>query len=258
MLDYFISDLHLSADYTEHASLLNQHWQRFIDQHAPRMARLFILGDLVDSWIGDDDDSDWAKQLCRQLKQLSDAGVAVHFLHGNRDFLVGPEFAKRCGLTLLPEQFDVVRGLWRLRVSHGDELCTSDLAYQQFRQQVRQPAWQSAFLSQSLIARRAFAASARAQSQQHQQSIDRAITDVDPVAVAAAFEALQIASGPRVLLHGHTHRPAIHRSELGIRIVLGDWLAQSDGQSWLHIDSDGHATLAAHGWQENFSVKVFS
>ncbi len=253
-MDYFISDLHLSADGSAAARAIAQHWQRFIDQHATRMARLFILGDLVDSWIGDDDDSELAISLAAQLRQLTEADIAVHFLHGNRDFLIGDAFAKGCGIGLLPERIHIHRARWQLCASHGDELCTSDLAYQKFRQQVRTPAWQTAFLAQPLAARRDFAAKARSHSQQHQQSVDIAITDVDPVAVNQAFAAAYSApNGAAALLHGHTHRPAIHQSPEGTRIVLGDWRADV-GASWLSIDADGLASLHAHGWQQQIRL----
>jgi UDP-2,3-diacylglucosamine hydrolase len=252
MHDFFISDLHLSAD----APLLQQRFSEFLHTHQAQMGRLFILGDLVDAWVGDDDDSPFATELGRQIATLSQRGVAVAFLHGNRDFLIGPDFCQRSGMQLLPDYTDIESAGCVIRLSHGDALCTADLPYQQFRAQVRAPAWQQAFLAQPLSARREFANKARAQSKAHQADGDvadghMAITDAAAAAVTLALQ--QAPSG--LLLHGHTHRPALHQEPSGTRIVLGDWgVDVAAGPSWLKIAANGAASLHARGWRKDFDL----
>ena len=202
------------------------------------MQALYILGDFFDAWIGDDDDQPLAQDVAAALKPIADAGCALFFMHGNRDFLLGSVYAERCGLSLLPEIQPL--GDTNLVLCHGDHLCTQDFAYQNFRAQVRNPEWQARFLAQPLSARRAFAAQARAQSQAHQRELIAAIGDADKDAVSG----LQRAYPGQTLIHGHTHRPGVHHSVLGQRIVLGDW--RTGEPSWLGLDSN-RVELVAHG-----------
>jgi UDP-2,3-diacylglucosamine hydrolase len=237
---YFISDLHLS----ESEPALTELFYRFLADHAPQMQALYILGDFFDAWIGDDDDRPLAHAVAAALTQT--AGTAkVFFMHGNRDFLLGSAYAQRCGMALLPEILPVNEA--RIVLCHGDHLCTQDLAYQSFRAQVRNPHWQANFLAEPLAARRAFAAQARAQSQAHQKELMPTIADVD----ADAVMELQCAHPALTVIHGHTHRPGVHQTIQGQRIVLGDW---RDGEpSWLGLDGS-NGELVAHGQSWRFAV----
>lgn len=232
---YSISDLHLSADEPELTALFFD----FLKEHGSQMHSLDILGDFFDAWIGDDDDCTFVQTVALQLKQISEK-FPVRFAHGNRDFLLGHTFAQQTGITLLDEIS--VEHNWI--ICHGDHLCTDDLAYMQFRQQVRNPAWQQVFLSQPLETRRQFAANARAQSKAHQQNAAMAIMDVN----TGALDQLMQAHPNHVLLHGHTHRPGVFKQQFGTRIVLGDW--RINQPSYLRC-TDQEFILFAHGqrWQ---------
>lgn len=239
MTTLFISDLHLEPERPEITRLFGD----FIDGEARGAEALYILGDLFEAWVGDDDPSDTGAFVASKLRALVDRGVPVHFQHGNRDFLVGRDFAQRAGVALLPENAVVMLHGKPALLMHGDTLCTEDVAYQAFRAQTRDPAWRAQFLAQPLAARLAFAAQARAASLQRQQAMkqdDRAqfetVTDVSPDAVRETFARY----GIDTIIHGHTHRPAIHAVDVDgrncERIVLGDWYTQG---SLLRVDSDG-------------------
>ncbi|HET6632672.1 MAG TPA: UDP-2,3-diacylglucosamine diphosphatase [Rhodanobacteraceae bacterium] len=222
MSTLFISDLHLDAARPAIVEL----FERFLAGEAQEAEALYILGDLFESWIGDDDDSELATRAARALRGLADHGVPVHFMAGNRDFLLGADYAARCGMTLLEDGTVVDLHGTPTLLMHGDTLCTDDAAYQRFRTQVRDPAWQRDFLARPLAERRAFAAQARAASQAHTGGASEAIMDVNATAVAAALRQ----AGVHHLVHGHTHRPAVHALDLdgqpAERIVLGDWYDQ--------------------------------
>lgn len=239
MTTLFISDLHLDPERPEVTRLFGD----FIDGEARGADALYILGDLFEAWVGDDDPAEIGAFVAARLRALSDAGVPVFFQHGNRDFLVGRDFARRAGATLLAESAVVILYGRPTLLMHGDSLCTDDLAYQAFRAQTRDPAWRAGFLAQPLAARLAFAAQARAASQQRQQALkhdDRGqfetVTDVSPAAVHATLARY----GIDTLIHGHTHRPAIHALDIdgrrARRVVLGDWYTQG---SVLRVDADG-------------------
>ena len=235
MTTLFISDLHLDAE----RPAITELFGRFIDEEVRGADALYILGDLFEAWVGDDDPSDAGDFVAEKLRGLRGAGVPVYFMRGNRDFLLGDAYAARAGITILPDPAVVMlRGKPTL-LMHGDTLCSNDLAYQQFRAQTRAPEWQRQFLSQPLPTRLAFAQQARAASQAHQSGLEAqgamdAITDVTPATVAASFTRF----GIDTLIHGHTHRPAVHTHEGGTRIVLGDWYEQG---SVLRVDADAHA-----------------
>jgi len=239
MTTLFISDLHLDPERPEITRLFGD----FIANEACSADALYILGDLFEAWVGDDDTSEPGVFVASTLRALADSGVPVYFQHGNRDFLVGRDFAQRAGITLLPENAVILLHGKPVLLMHGDTLCTDDTAYQAFRAQTRDPAWRAQFLAQPLAARLAFAAQARAASQQRQQAMkqdDRAqfetVTDVSPVAVRETFARY----GVNTIIHGHTHRPAIHALDVDgrdcERIVLGDWYAQG---SVLRADAGG-------------------
>jgi UDP-2,3-diacylglucosamine hydrolase len=232
-----VSDLHLDAA----RPAITECFLRFLCTDAASARALYILGDLFEAWVGDDETTEPAQAVRAGLRGMTQGGVPVFFLRGNRDFLIGPRFAAETGLQLLPDPAVVALYGQPTLLMHGDLLCTDDLAYQSFRNQVRDPAWQVQFLAQPLPARQAFAAQARAASQIHQQGLQQArqleaITDVNEDAVRSTLQRY----GVTRLIHGHTHRPAIHPLRLGTRsaqrIVLGDWYAQG---SVLRLESDG-------------------
>jgi UDP-2,3-diacylglucosamine hydrolase len=224
----FISDLHLEADRPE----IGRQFLSFLEREAAGADALYILGDLFEYWIGDDDPDPYYADMKTALAGLTDRGVPVFFLHGNRDFLIGERFAEETGLRLLPDPSLVNVYGRTILLSHGDALCTEDVEYQKVRALTRDPQWQAMMLEKSVDERRAIARQARADSMAHGASIDLAISDVNPTAV----ENLLRTHGADILLHGHTHRPAIHEFLLGdrpaMRIVLGDWYTQGSVVRW--------------------------
>lgn len=232
MSTLFIADLHLDDARPDITAL----FERFLASDEARSANAFyILGDLVEAWIGDDDDAELPSRIAAATRGLRDAGVPVYFMVGNRDFLLGETFAGRAGITLLDDgTVHDIEGVPTL-LMHGDVLCTDDVEYQAVRAQVRTDAWKAQILSMPLEARRAFAAKARSDSKSRTGRIDETIMDVNQGAVQAAMRQ----AGVRRLVHGHTHRPAIHDFVLdgapAQRIVLGDWY---DHGSVLSIDGD--------------------
>ncbi|TYT25338.1 UDP-2,3-diacylglucosamine diphosphatase [Luteimonas viscosa] len=237
MTTLFVSDLHLDPARPEITRLFGD----FLDGEARGADALYILGDLFEAWVGDDDPSQAGGFVAGKLRALADAGVPVFFQRGNRDFLVGPAYARRAGMRILPDPAVVVVGHEPVLLSHGDLLCTDDTAYQAFRAQTRDPAWQERFLAQPLEARLAFASQARAASVARQGELKQdgtmeTITDV----AAAAVEDMFLRYGVSMLIHGHTHRPATHALTVAgharRRIVLGDWYQQG---SVLRADDTG-------------------
>ncbi|KAA3626056.1 MAG: UDP-2,3-diacylglucosamine diphosphatase [Proteobacteria bacterium] len=215
----FISDLHLDEDRPEVVEL----FYAFLNQRAMRAAALYILGDFFEVWIGDDDDSPLASTVIKQLRRLADRGVPVFLMVGNRDFLIGERFAEMSRCRLLPEPSVIDLFGTPTLLLHGDSLCTDDREYQAFRKQVRGAEWRSGFLARSLQERSAAARELRTASRRRSRDKPQAIMDVNNGAV---IEALRT-HGVYQLIHGHTHRPAIHRLEVdgtsAQRIVLGDW-----------------------------------
>jgi UDP-2,3-diacylglucosamine hydrolase len=236
MSTLFISDLHLDDARPE----ITQLFLNFLSNTAIHAEALYILGDLFEAWVGDDEKSIIANHVRKSLRTLSDAGTSIFFMRGNRDFLTGQLFADDCGLTLLPDPCVIDLYGTPYLLMHGDLLCTDDIGYLAFRAQVRNPSWQTSFLAQPLAARLAFAAQARKASQQHQSEImkdsQENIMDVNQTSV----ESLMLQYGVGRLIHGHTHRPAIHsfinKHMHHQRIVLGDWYTQG---SMLRVNPDG-------------------
>lgn len=237
----FISDLHLSADRPDTTRTLTE----FLSGPARTAEALYILGDLFEAWVGDDLlDSplgDEYRGVTDALRELTDSGVPVAIMHGNRDFLLGQHFARASGCTLLtdPHPLDLY-GTPSL-LSHGDLLCTDDTAYQQFRAQVRDPAWQQAMLQQPLQQRLQMAAQYRADSRQHNQEKAEEIMDVNQEAVEDLMRRHRV----RRLIHGHTHRPNQHRFMLDgepvERLVLDAWY---EGGSYLRCRAEGCESVA--------------
>lgn len=234
MTTLFLSDLHLDESRPE----ITAQFEAFCAGEAREAEAVYLLGDLFEAFVGDDDDGEIANRVAAATRGLSESGVPVAFMRGNRDFLVSTDYAARAGWALLADPAVILLGGEPTLLMHGDLLCLDDVAYQTFRRQVRDPTWQAAFLSQPLAARRAFAARARAASAAAQSGRDETIGDVTPSEV----ERVMAFYGVRRLIHGHTHRPAMHAvnlpSGMGQRIVLGDWYEQG---SVLRVDGDGFA-----------------
>lgn len=230
----FISDVHLSAAQPALTAL----FLRFLSQAASTAHTLYILGDLFETWIGDDDPAALGDEVAAALQRLHAAGVTLYFTHGNRDFLLGERFAAAAHLQLLPEITRIEVAGESVLVLHGDSLCIDDVEYQHFRAQVRNPAWQAQILSLPLPQRRALASQLRETSRHAHADKPAEITDVNQEAV----EQLLRNHGVQHLIHGHTHRPAIHTWHLDRqavrRAVLGAWQEQQG--SVLRCD--------AHGW----------
>jgi len=222
MTTLLISDLHLDPQRPRILDLFAD----LLAGEARRADALYILGDLFDSWIGDDDDAALAVQVAQATRALRDSGVPIWFMHGNRDFLLGADYAARAGMSLLADPSVVELGGERVLLMHGDTLCTDDTEYLKFRALVRDPRWQAQFLAKPLAERRAFAAQARGESRRHTSAAKPEIMDVNQEAVAAAMRT----HGVHKLIHGHTHRPATHHFDLdgrtAERVVLGDWYEQ--------------------------------
>jgi UDP-2,3-diacylglucosamine hydrolase len=233
MSTLFISDLHLHEGRPE----VMQWLRAFLSGPAPRADALYILGDLFEFWIGDDTLSPLADEVAQHTARLNAAGVPCYFIHGNRDFLLGPEYAQRAGLRLLGEEVVVDLYGRRTLLLHGDTLCTDYVQYQAFRRQSRDPAWQAAVLARSVEDRLRMAREARDASRRHTGSMAMEIMDVNPAAVLEAFGR----HGVDRMIHGHTHRPAFHEHLLddgsrGQRIVLADW---DQNGSYLAVSAGG-------------------
>ena len=218
----FVSDLHIDAD----APRVLHGFRDFLAREAPRADALYILGDLVEVWVGDDDDGPTATAV-REALVAATRHCQVFVMHGNRDFLLGDAFAADTGVTLVPDPYVVQPRTDgpRLLLTHGDAFCTRDAAYQQARALLRSPAWQADVLARTLPERRALARSLRDQSRAANANKAENIMDVTGEEVAAAM----VRHDCPVLIHGHTHRPGVHRVALGSdggtgrRYVLGDW-----------------------------------
>ncbi|WP_417642033.1 UDP-2,3-diacylglucosamine diphosphatase [Enterobacter kobei] len=219
MATLFIADLHLQTE----EPAITAGFLRFLAATAQKADALYILGDLFEAWIGDDDPNPLHRQIAAALKALADSGVPVYFLHGNRDFLLGQRFARESGMTLLPEEKVLELYGKRLLILHGDTLCTDDAGYQAFRAKVHQPWLQKLFLALPLFIRMRIAAKMRADSTSANRNKSQAIMDVNPQAVVNVLEKHQV----QHLIHGHTHRPDIHtltaNGEPAYRYVLGAW-----------------------------------
>ena len=224
----FISDLHIDAS----RPAIGEQFLRFLRTEAQEAAALYILGDLFETWIGDDAPDAAQAKVTAGLKELTSGGVPCFVMHGNRDFLLSTDFCRMSGARILPDPITVTLHGESVLVMHGDALCTDDRAYQRLRATVHDADWQRQFLALPINARRALAGAARAGSEAHTAAMESAITDVNADSVAKALRA----SGTSTLLHGHTHRPAIHALEVDgrprTRIVLGDWYDQGSVLRW--------------------------
>ena len=228
MTTLFISDLHLDAARPEKGA----QFLGFLETEGVAADALYILGDLFESWIGDDDPDAHYSGIKLALRSLVDHGVPVYFMHGNRDFMVGERFAQETGARILPDPYVLLIHGDKVLLSHGDALCTDDVEYQKVRLMTRDPAWQAMMLEKSVAERQAFAAHARVASMQHGRTASQGISDVNQSAVEELMREHKVS----ILLHGHTHRPAVHKlitdAGSGTRIVLGDWYEQGSVVRW--------------------------
>jgi UDP-2,3-diacylglucosamine hydrolase len=233
----FISDLHLSPERPGIKRLFFD----FLRETAGEASALYILGDLFEYWAGDDDlHSAFNAEVASALKELSDGRVAVYLMHGNRDFLIGEEFVRACGARLLPDPTLIDLYGTPTLLMHGDTLCTDDIAYQAFRRQVRNPDWQKGFLAQPLSVRKAAIEKLRVQNEQEKGGKSMEIMDVTPEAVVSVLRQYNV---PR-LIHGHTHRPALHLHDVDGKIckrfVLCDWYERG---AYLRCAAEGCAAF---------------
>lgn len=239
----FISDLHLQSSHPRTCAA----FLSFLQQHARSAHALYLLGDLFEYWAGDDDlDDPFNARITAAIRAVSDAGVHVYWIAGNRDFLVGSSFAAAAGATLLSEPHLATIGGQRVVLLHGDAECTNDLKYMAFRAMVRQSAWQQQFLAMPLAQRKAIIDGLRQSSREHNGEKSMEIMDVTPEAVAQVFAKHASA----VMIHGHTHRPALHVVDDTLRYVLPDWECDVEAPEqarggWIAISTDGTITRHA-------------
>jgi UDP-2,3-diacylglucosamine hydrolase len=236
-LALFISDLHLQESHPRTAEA----FFRFLAERAAHARQLYLLGDIFEYWAGDDDlETPLHQRVVDALRALVDAGVEVFWIAGNRDFLVGVEFARAAGLRLLDEPHLITAGTKRVALVHGDAECTADTKYMAFRAQVRDPAWQQQFLALPLAQRKQIIAGLREGSREAHAGKSYEIMDVTPEAVAALFES----TGADVIIHGHTHRPNLHHFGAKMRYVLPDWEldAQPQRGGWIALCDNGELT----------------
>ena len=218
---FFISDLHLCAERPD----ITRIFARFTTETAPAAESLYILGDLFEHWIGDDqlDIDPLARSVAQQLTVLAASGIRIFFMHGNRDFLIGKRFEQEARLKILDDPASIIIGASQVLLMHGDTLCTDDATYQSFRNQVRSAAWQQAILAKPIAERMALAQSIRSQSDIEKSMKPDVIMDVNAEAVTEVFRRF----GDHIMVHGHTHRPARHEHSVDghtcVRWVLQDW-----------------------------------
>lgn len=245
-LALFASDVHL------HPSLpkTTQAFFSFLSRHAVHANKLYLLGDLFEYWAGDDDlQTPFNRQVARELGNVAEAGVEIFWIAGNRDFLIGERFASEAKLTLLPDPFIAQIGTHDIVLTHGDALCTDDVSYMAFRDQVRNQAWQKAFLAKPLEERKSIIEGLRSGSKEAQRMKAADIMDVNAQAVAELFRS----SKTSLMVHGHTHRPAAHAITLDgrqhLRFVLPDWDYDVDPPrgGWIGVDRAGSLKTYALG-----------
>lgn len=219
MSDYFIADLHLGPQQPH----LTEIFLHFLNDRAHHASRLFILGDLFEYWLGDDAIHPHYQPVIDALNKLGSHGVKIFFMHGNRDFLIGEQFARLTGITLLDDPCVVTVAGEATLLSHGDIFCSDDVGYQQFRELSRTPQWQTEFLAKSIEERKIFAEQARSASRDATRNKSDSIMDVNPKTVVKYMQAHHASR----LIHGHTHRPGQHTFMVNNsscqRIVLADW-----------------------------------
>ena len=233
---YFIADLHLAQNRPD----ITACFLSFLKTEAVNAEALYILGDLFEYWIGDDDTSEFIHEIATALKDLADKNIPIFYIHGNRDFLLGKRYAKLSGMTLLPEVALIDLYGEPVVIMHGDTLCTQDVDYQAFRKKSRSWWWQTMIKSLPLFVRKKIAENYRSQSAAATAIKSQDIMDVTESEVVKCLEEYQ----SQVLIHGHTHRPFTHQLTANNlpaqRIVLGDWYEQG---AWLKVTATTKALL---------------
>ncbi|MEC6814092.1 UDP-2,3-diacylglucosamine diphosphatase [Photobacterium toruni] len=233
MTTLFISDLHLSAERPD----ITACFLRFMAEETHHIDALYVLGDLFEMWIGDDEDPPFLRQVKQAFKTLTDAGTPCYFIHGNRDFLIGKRFSRQTGITLLPEHTVVDLYGTPTLILHGDTLCIEDQAYQRYRKKVHNPVIQWLFARLPLSYRVKVGDKFRSNSGKNNQTKSQSIMDVTQTEVVRVMRDANVTQ----MIHGHTHRPDIHDFDIdgmpAQRIVLGDWY---DHGSVLIYDHDGY------------------
>lgn len=228
MTTLFISDLHLEAERPD----IGEQFIKFLQTEAMEADDLYILGDLFEAWVGDDDPNTHYAKIKMAIRKVVDSGVPVYFMHGNRDFMIGKRFANETGVEILRDPYPVIMYGQKALLSHGDALCTDDTQYQRIRVMTRNPDWQASMLAKPLKERIRMAEEARRQSLERTLNLSMDIMDVNQDEVKRVITD----HGVDVLLHGHTHRPDVHTIDLGNRrakrIVLGDWYTQGSVLQW--------------------------
>lgn len=235
MQRFFIADIHLNHN----EPVITTGFLQFLTQ-LPEHCELYVLGDLFDYWIGDDVNTPLHQQIANGLNELSKRAINVYFIHGNRDFLLGSRYAKQCHMQLLPEVqlLDIKNN--NLLILHGDQLCIDDQAYQRFRRKMHNKWLQRLFLILPLSLRQIIARKLRTESYQHNQVKSSRIMDVNQKAVEEMLDQYQAT----IMIHGHTHKPAVHHFLLhnkpAKRLVLGAW---HEGISYIYQDENGELDL---------------
>ncbi len=223
-----VSDLHLDAA----SPAIAEQFVRFLHDEGRGARTLYILGDLFEAWIGDDDPEPAGREIVRALRELTNSGVPCFLMHGNRDFLLGARFERETGCRILADGTIVDLHGERVLLMHGDVLCTADVSYQRLRRTLRNPLLLGALRHLPLAVRRNLGRRLRAGSQMHTGATAPEIMDVTPAAVIETMRAANV----RTLVHGHTHRPAVHVFDIdgrpAQRIVLGDWHAHGSVLEW--------------------------
>ena len=219
MTTLFISDLHLEEKRPD----IIEAFFDFLNTKACKAESLYILGDFFEAWIGDDENTPLQVSVKNELKKLTDSGTQLFLMHGNRDFLMGQLFCEETGATLLSDPATINLYGKDVLLMHGDSLCSHDIEYIKFRKSMRNEEWQTLFLKRTLPERQLVAQQLRTISQMKNKGKTLEIMDVKPEDVVNAIKAAEVTT----LIHGHTHRPAVHELEIDEksckRIVLGDW-----------------------------------
>ncbi|MDN6858194.1 UDP-2,3-diacylglucosamine diphosphatase [Pseudomonas sp. CAN2814] len=228
----FISDLHLEAERPD----ITRAFLHFLSTRARTAQALYILGDFFEAWIGDDGMDEFQHSIARALREVSNGGTRIYLMHGNRDFLIGQAFCREASCTLLRDPSLIDLGGEKVLLMHGDSLCTLDVAYMKLRRWLRNPLTLFILRNLPLATRHKLARKLRKESRAQTRMKASDIVDVTP----AEVEKIMRDKGVRILIHGHTHRPAVHELEIdgrpARRIVLGDW----DRQGWaLEADDQG-------------------
>ncbi|MFZ6688578.1 UDP-2,3-diacylglucosamine diphosphatase [Undibacterium sp. SXout11W] len=230
----FVSDIHLSPSLPK----TTRAFLSFLAEQGTRTKQLYILGDMFEYWVGDDDIYDkYNAKIVQTLRSLTAAGIQLFWIAGNRDFLIGEDFAIATGMQLLKDPSIITVAGKKIAICHGDEQCTDDTAYMQFRAQVRNIEWQRNFLTLPLAQRKTIVSGMRESSKMQQSQNELSIMDVNPTAIEQLFAS----SACHYLIHGHTHRPALHEHDGQYRYVLPDWDCDEENPrgGWISIDEHG-------------------